>query len=430
MNSYPRRAPSKNSIQTWSANALLALADGWRRHAALLLRAVVALLAVYAILKLGQEFGRLVFDQSTSGAIDLRTRYAETAAWFAGIDFYQTVGQAMDPPGSLPILWLFFGWMDYGTARWFWAGLNLAALTWMAYLAIRESHATSRLEAAFAVLMLLSMNGAAVGLGNGQLGLVILPFLVTGLLLLCSNRGEWRTDILGAVMILVALSKPGFTAPFVWLTLFLPRRVRPAVLVVGGYFSLTLFATAFRGADLATLIRAWLANSSTIADQGYANVYSWLAALGLQQYYAAASLLLLAALGIWLFLNRDVDAWVLIGVAALVSRLWMYHRIYDDVLIVLPMIALFRIVKQRAAHDTISAAAGLLLGLSVFVNLFLNSWEKLRPIVSVIFIGAHAFVWLAMLGFLLYVASRKEPSSLLTFLHGTNISLGEARRTQ
>jgi hypothetical protein len=400
----------ENPIQSWTSNALFILHDRWRRHASVFLCAVVIVMSVAALLKLGQEFYRLTIEPDASGAIDLITRYSEVHGWFAGIDFYRQVGQAMDPPASLPILWLILGWTGFGAARWLWAGLTIGALGWMAHLTIRESLATSRLEAAFAALMLLSMNGAGVAVGNGQLSPEILPVLVTGLLLLCSNRGGWRTDIFGIGLMLAALVKPSFTAPFVWLAIFVPRRLRPAIGVGVGYLTLTLFATSLTSQDLPTLIRAWLANSSTVAAQGYANVYSWLAALGLQQYYAAASLLILAGLGLWLFLNRNRDLWLLIGVAALVSRMWMYHRVYDDVVIVLPMIALFRMIKQSRAPDPMAAAAGLLLGLSVVVNLFLNSWERTRPVMSVIFIGAHTLVWLAMLGFLIHAAWRNEPA--------------------
>ena len=49
------------------------------------------------------------------------------------------------------------------------------------------------------------------------------------------------------------------------------------------------------------------------------------------------------ALGVWLYRHRRVDLWLQLGVIAVVARLWAYHRLYDDVLVVLALVALFRI---------------------------------------------------------------------------------------
>jgi hypothetical protein len=138
-------------------------------------------------------------------------------------------------------------------------------------------------------------------------------------------------------------------------------------------------------------------------------VSSWLAYLGLQQYDSQTSLLVLVALGVWLFLNRRRDAWLLIGVTALVARFWMYHRVYDDVLIVLPMITLFRIVKHSQVPDIDGVVAGILLGITVLTNLFLASWELDRPVLNIVFTGGHTVVWLSVLSFLLFLAWQNNP---------------------
>jgi hypothetical protein len=35
-------------------------------------------------------------------------------------------------------------------------------------------------------------------------------------------------------------------------------------------------------------------------------------------------------------------------VAAIVARLWAYHRLYDDLLLILPLIALYRLARSDA----------------------------------------------------------------------------------
>jgi hypothetical protein len=65
--------------------------------------------------------------------------------------------------------------------------------------------------------------------------------------------------------------------------------------------------------------------------------------------------------GTWTHYYRRADRWVLMAVAALVARMWTYHRAYDDVLILLPEVSLFRIAKQNSSSHQQTIAGGLLL---------------------------------------------------------------------
>ena len=69
-------------------------------------------------------------------------------------------------------------------------------------------------------------------------------------------------------------------------------------------------------------------------------------ALGLERWVSPGSIVLMGSLGVWVYRNRHVDIWILLGVSGIIARLWTYHRMYDDLLIFLPMIALYRIVRQ------------------------------------------------------------------------------------
>jgi hypothetical protein len=97
-----------------------------------------------------------------------------------------------------------------------------------------------------------------------------------------------------------------------------------------------------------------------VEHRGYANVLTWLSDAGLQAWIRPAMLLILAAAGLWTWRYRHADIWILLGVGALVARLWTYHLVYDDVLILFPMIALFRIAKREATTWYGLGAAALL----------------------------------------------------------------------
>ena len=57
-----------------------------------------------------------------------------------------------------------------------------------------------------------------------------------------------------------------------------------------------------------------------------------------------ASLLLFFALGAFVYRHRTADPWILLGVAGIVTRIWAYHRVYDDVLVLPALLALARVI--------------------------------------------------------------------------------------
>src|SRR3972149_1312900 len=305
----------------------------WHKHASMLLSFAVALMSVFALMKLGEEFWRLTLDSSSIGAIDLKFRYIEVHRWFAGKPVYSYLGTAVYPPASYVILWPLLGWLPFTPARWLWAATTATTLVWLVYLVVRESGANTPLKQVFVALIPLSMNATGCTIGNGQLTVYIIPALLAGLLLLQKGKQSWSKDILASAFILFALVKPSITVPFFWIVLFIPGRLRPALLITLGYIGLTLFAVSFQEPGLLSLIHDWTVRISAVAvrvEGGYANLSIWLAALGLEELSLPASLFALVALGFWIFLHRHMDIWLNLGVTAIVARFWTYHRWYDD----------------------------------------------------------------------------------------------------
>jgi hypothetical protein len=191
----------------------------------------MTVLIFFAVVKLGDELRRLLFQTDLLGAIDLRIFQIWTTRWAAGVPIYGGPKSALYPPATFVLLWPLMGWLDFTAARWLWAATSACVLAWMVALIVRESGAGTRTAKVFVALMLLSMNAAGVTLGNGQLILHVLPFLLAGILALRDSR-ELRSDLFAAVCIVVALVKPSITAPFLWLVLVLARRVRPVAMIV------------------------------------------------------------------------------------------------------------------------------------------------------------------------------------------------------
>jgi len=396
------------------------------RSGRLALRSAVVVMALLAAAKLGDELARLVWRSDATAAIDLKWRYAEVQGWFNGVAVYRTMLAPTYPPASYVLLWPFLGWMSWGAARWFWAATTLVALAVLTWLVVRETGATGAWHRTLAALLLLAMNQTGVVVGNGQLTFHVLAPLVAGLLLLHRGSGTWTEDLAASAGVIFAMLKVTLAAPFLWLVVFAPRpaanrriwpwRLRPLLLVAACYLTLTAFAASFQGAGLPTQLREWIGVTRTVSDRvgDYADVSAWLTPAGLGRLTPIVSLLIFFAFGAWSYRYRRVDLWVQLGVAGIVARLWAYHRQYDDVLVVLAFVALFRVARgvlseaggtsapptATAPEPEVRAAATALIATCMLFMLLPARLGWAPSPGRQIFEVSHAASWLAMLVFL------------------------------
>jgi hypothetical protein len=369
-----------------------------------MLRAVCIVLGLLAVLKLGSEFHRLTVSTAPNGAIDLALRHEETHRWFAGEPVYTELQRITYPPAAYLVFWPFMGWLDLPAARWLWALASAAMLAWLTWLLVRASGATSGIARLTIVLVVLSMNAVGVAIGNGQVVLFVLPVVIAALTLIRDPRGGWTRDLAAASLAVVALLKPTLSLPFVWLVAVSGSRTRLIAFTVGLYLVSTLIAVQFQRDSPASLIHAWLLQSARHLEGGYGDVQSVSLSLGWGSWGNVATAAIFLWLGVWTWTRRHVDFWILLGVAAIVARLWTYHRNYDDALILLPLIALFRLARQNSAGDDVDLMAGALFAIGVMAMLMPARLEFGGPPMSLLYTWGHVIVWLAMLACLLWAA--------------------------
>jgi hypothetical protein len=371
-----------------------------------------------ALVWLGYQFWRLllgsapIWPSSPIGAIDLNLHQNGVQHWFAGSPIYHESRNANYPPASYVILWPFFGWLGFTAARWLWAITAVAALYWLIHLILRESGANTPLESHFVKLLPLSMYGTGAAIGNGQFIVHLLPVLIAGIFLLQQKQGGWRKDLLSTILLLGPLVKPNITVPFFWIILFIPNRLRPVLLVSIGYGALTLLAASFQEAGLLSLLHDWVKQISALTlrlDGGHATLQSWLIYLGLKDWNLPASAIVLGLLGLWTYRNRKKELWLLLGVTAIVARLWTYHLWSDDLLMILPMITLFRIAKRGtlAPTDRRDIFASILLFIMILANLAPGGRYLLPPPWKDYYIIGQVLVWIITLTFLI-IQTRQE----------------------
>lgn len=97
-----------------------------------------------------------------------------------------------------------------------------------------------------------------------------------------------------------------------------------------------------------------------------------------------------------------------LGIAALVARFWTCHRMYDDLLILSPMVARSCIARLRPAPDGGDVVAGVLLTFTTFAMLAPARLHWSPAPWNLLFTGLHAMIWIAVLFFLLDRARREK----------------------
>ena len=397
---------------TTGNNLTMWLAALWSRYGQRLLQIGIGLMIAAALWRIGLELPRLLWGQNEVDAVDLLSRYREVQRWFAGLLVYGEIANGDYPPASHVLLWPLLSWVDRESVRGLWAISTVVVLLWLAWIGIRESRATTVWEKLFIALMAFALYPASAGIRVGQLATHVMPPLVAGLLLIRRShnsypQASWGRDLLATVLVLFAFVKPTLSVPFFWLVCFMPGRWRPFWLVTGGYISLALLATYYQAGNLLSLHADWLSHAGTqLGTRGHASVHTWLEAAGLSDWMLPVSLLLVGVMGVWTMRYRQVEPWILLSVAALVARFWTDHQVFDDLLLWVPLIALFRLAKTLPSQ-AFRVSAAILFGLNWFALMaparFLN---RAFPI-STLAIGGQTVVWLGALIFFLFLAQRE-----------------------
>ncbi|MEY2487245.1 MAG: hypothetical protein QOH39_2893 [Verrucomicrobiota bacterium] len=381
----------------------------WMRRRRVLM-AFVVLMAAAAAFKLGDEFRRLLFERGPDGAVDMHNLHRWIVLWFRGEPIFQKSNAALYPPATYIMLWPFLGWTSFATARWIWASALVAGLTATVLLILRASGAETTIEKIFVTLLVLSINGTGVAIGNGQLVPLILPAILAVTVLTERAADSWLSDLAAASLLTWAMVKPSVTLPFLWIFAIGPKRWRVGLLLILIYLALTFVAASFQKEDLPTLVRSTLARASTATTQfpGTRNLHALLVVAGLQRYLTLSSAIIFVAQGALICFLRRANIWVLLGIAALVARMWTYHRVYDDVLIALAELALFQIAKRESSpvRRKIAGALLLLMALAMLCPARFLDYSKLSWSSESIWIcaGIHTLLWLSTLAFLINYA--------------------------
>jgi hypothetical protein len=373
----------------------------WVIHEKSLLHSAIIFMSLLAVVRLIYEFHRLVFV--SDGAIDLRLRYDEVQQWFAGLPVYSDNEAAVYPPASYILLWPFLKPFSWTMVRWLWALILPVMTGWLIYLAIKESRLKSTRSRITLTLFIIAIYPTVITIGNGQLPLLIIPAFLTGILFIRRQGIGWKQDLWVSFLLLFSLLKPSISVPFFWIVMISGNFIRIVTLVLIGYGILTFWAASFQQETYLALVHQCLQNATIVAGAGgYGNIHSGLIILGLEAWILPVTCLILILLGAWVYYHRHADLWLLLGVTAIVARVWTYHRLYDDLLILLPMITLLRIARQETTDKHSDVVAGILFFCSWLALLAPGTLLQLPFPHGTLFRTGQVLLWISIALFLFY----------------------------
>ncbi|HET6617929.1 MAG TPA: glycosyltransferase 87 family protein [Gemmatimonadota bacterium] len=359
-------------------------------------------LAAAIAARFGTEVHRLLFEPE--GPIDLLLLRGLIRDWFDGLPVYVERKSAVHPPANFLLLWPLYGWTPEGLDRWFYAVITSLATAGLVAILVREARPASRADRVLLGALVVGCYPTAISLGIGQMTVIVLLTAIAAVLIALRQPPALRRDLALAGLFLFALVKPNLTLPFFWVIAFRPGWTRPAAFALLGYLAVSALSIVLHGTGLDAvreLIASWYRRGERgFAYSGYGNLHSWLGDMELRQWIFPASAAVFALHGVWAWRNRDADPWVRIGVAAIVARLWAYHRLYDDLLMIFPLVALYRLARGR---ESARGAATLFV---------LSSVTFVAPITWVVEHASWALVglWLLQLAFLLTHPRRRRAS--------------------
>jgi hypothetical protein len=269
---------------------------------------------------------------------------------------------------------------------------------------------------AFVALLVLPLGATQITVWIGQLGLHVVAALIGATALLAGTKPRGReadpgpaVDVAAAALLTVSLVKPTLSVPVVVTILLITGRWRPWLLTGLFYSAASLVAAAFQDASLAALIQMWLGREDVMQlALGSVNTHLWLDWLGVDGSLLAASVIWLIALVSWTWRRRQADPWLLVAVAALVGRLWIHHRAFDDVLLIITLVVLYRVATYAPeARGAVKVAAAVLVALMYALGHAPYAWlsgeSPARWLTTEV---GRTAAWLTALGFMVWWTDR------------------------
>jgi hypothetical protein len=293
----------------------------------------IAIFSLLAALYVGRGLQQLVII--SEGAKDLRTNWDELRLVLHHANPYDVADTASPyPPFTYPAN-LALLWPPWPVVRWYFALVSLGCLGFVARWAYRVAAWHDNWLASTLAMSILATSAISTGLGLGQNAILYTALLVLALQL--RERG-WNGSsgfVLGITLSKISLAMP-FLLPF-----FFRRDWR--VLIAAGMYVVgaTAVVCIWLNASPVELIQQWIQRAEKFAcvDYGPASLICHLGFPANTVNRICEATVIAGATAIFARL-RGLSLVTLFGLAAGIGRLWTYHRLYDNFVLVILLVAI------------------------------------------------------------------------------------------
>jgi hypothetical protein len=244
---------------------------------------------------------------------------------------------------------------------WWYLLVNFAALAFLTIWIDRALRAYPLQDRLLTIAAALAFTSVASTLRLGQYGIIVVAALASAQLAM--RRGN---SFLAGIAFGFAMLKPTIAAPFLLIPFF--RRDWKILASAAGFVALgSLFTWVYVGTDPVSMLRNMLTLPPDVYHSGGENSIRWLMELGLSPgvafVLAAAVGGAVAVIAGWKFRASSLD--ILFAIAAVVSRYWTHHDLYDDLVLMFLLIPVARIALDRNSVGWWGLFA--LLGISLWI---------------------------------------------------------------
>lgn len=290
------------------------------------------------------------------------------------------------PPWAFFIGFIFLPGISWELTRLYYALLNIISILILAIFAYRIGYPYGKLKALFSMSASLAISSHVTTLNNGQYGIIINALLIGMFWSLQKHKYIWAGLFLGMAMV-----KPNVSG-FYFFILIARKRVNAALAFFLYIISASITVWIITKVDPIYMVNSLITQSKYFADKGYSGV-NILSDLGIDPKNATVLLALIGMvlIGVIFYLCRNYSLLTLFATASVIGRILIYHRIYDNVMLIFLLLALIRITLSNPQR------ANILMLTVVAVSL----WLPANAIQSDFMRMAQFIIWTTGLGYIL-----------------------------
>ena len=298
------------------------------------------------------------------------------------------------PPWAFFTGFVFFPPISWELTRFYHLILNIVSILVLAVFAYQIGFPYGKSKALFTLTACLAVSSHKSTLEMGQYGIILNALLILVFWLIQKNKNIWAGLIFG-----IAMVKPNISAPY-FLILIINKRFK-AILS----FSLYIIFGSLNIWIITKLTPVYMINkiikqSKHFADKGYSGIHAF-TALGFDPKQATILLGIIGILTITtiIYLCRNYSLLNLFAICSVIGRICIYHRIYDNLMLMFLLLAIIKITFDNLNKLNIFFLT--LVSLSLWLPAIIIDFANLE--------FAQIVIWITALGHIL-IQSRRENS--------------------